>query len=102
MLSAPCLEVAHYPICCSVPEVGDIIYVPDFLKKEGDDNNVLSCNKFGGAATVSRVISTGNGIHYITVLEFTGYFEMIWETQLKPLQEDLASKYGFSHAYIKF
>lgn len=95
------LYKSHYKIIDSYPKEGDIIYVPSYSFDKNKSISLENCNKEGGAATVKRVIIDHEGNHYITVEEFSGYFEMKWEGDLKNKQQDLAYKYGYSRAYIK-
>lgn len=91
----------HYDIVETVPKVGDIIYVPSFKADLTREITLENCDKEGGAAKVNRVIKNHLGHHYVTVEEFTGYFEINWEKELKYKQKELAKKYGYNRAFIK-
>ncbi len=95
------LNKEHYEIIDSEPKVGDIIYVPSFKADIKKEKTLENCDREGGAARVNRVVIDHLGNHYITVEEYSGYFEINWEKELKDKQKELAYKYGFNKAFIK-
>ena len=102
MVLAVKMSDTHYPLCKSIPKVGDTVYVPTFLRDETKPKSILNANRFAGAATVESVRKCSKHGHYVTVTEFTGYFEIHWENDLAHLQTSLAQECGYNRAYIKF
>lgn len=85
-------ENIGYKVIRTVPEIGQIIYVPD-IKKPGFGVD----NKSGGWAKVRKVLKADN-CHYVNVYEHSNNRMFPWETKLKNDQLVLKCLYGWRQA----
>lgn len=85
-------KVAAIPL----PKVGDDIYVSSALHLSRGHDDVV-----GGLArvkSVSKQISGGEQVHFISVKEIPGGFN--WEQHLALMQAELKKKFGKNRAYL--
>lgn len=84
-------KVAAMPL----PKVGDDIYVPSALHLSHGRDDVV-----GGLArvkSVSRQMSGGEQVHFVSVKEISGGFN--WEQDLALIQDKLKKEFGKNRAY---
>ena len=79
----------------TLPKIGDEIYVPTALHLSRGRDDVV-----GGLATVTKIsksMSGGEQVHFISVKEIPGGFN--WEQSLALKQDELKDRFGNNRAY---
>lgn len=77
-----------------VPEPGDVIFVPNVDAGKNPGQPFNECGKRGGYASVARVQTVKENLHFVSITNFGG-MEFQWEGFLEDLQEKLKTEIGF-------